>query len=195
MKKIYFLTFIIFLFLSIFIYYVLKQENTETQKEYNYSNIPKYNRAEWNYPNDEDKDGENTRAEVLIRDSLTQPVIVNGVVKFGKWYCVYTGEYFTNANDIQIDHLVPLKNTHFSGGYRWSKKEKSEYANNLKTKEILIPVSAKANTQKGDKSPLQWLPPNTNYRAEYIMSWYKVKKIYNLEIEKGLDKLSNQICR
>ena len=91
--------------------------------------VTRYNRDDWGDWADEDNDGLNTRHEVLARESLVKPVISNNRVISGKWYDKFTGKYFTNAKDLDIDHLVPLKNAHISGASNWSKEKKSEYYN------------------------------------------------------------------
>ena len=78
---------------------------------------------------DEDGDCQNTRAEVLIRDNDF------GVVEFktlkqchvvsGTWFDPYTGEVFQEASQLDIDHVVPLKNAHQSGAWAWSPEKKA----------------------------------------------------------------------
>ena len=84
----------------------------------------KYNRKDWPHWIDADRDCQNTRAEILIHDSV-------GPVKFkrnkgcnvswGKWIGPYTGKTFTKASDIDIDHIVPLSHAHKTGGANWSR--------------------------------------------------------------------------
>ena len=105
-----------------------KKEITKTEKK----SISRYNRDDWGNWIDEDDDGLNTRHEVLARESLIKPVISNNRVVSGKWYDKFTGKYFTDPKDLDIDHLVPLKNAYSSGASNWSKEKKNEYYNYLK---------------------------------------------------------------
>ena len=168
---------------------------------YYYENIYKsdlgdeYNREDWGSWIDEDKDGLNTRHEVLAEESLIKPVISNNKVIKGKWFDKYTGKYFTNPSDLDIDHLVPLKNAHISGASNWSKRKKNRYYNYLKYDNHLIAVSKNANRNKSDKSPVEWLPPNKEYQCEYVREWYKIKKDWGLTIEEGFDEVSNRVCK
>ena len=41
----------------------------------------------------------------------------------------YTGRLFTAPADVDIDHLVPLKEVHESGGHAFTEAEKETYAN------------------------------------------------------------------
>lgn len=168
---------------------------------YYYDNVYKsdlgkeYNREDWGSWIDEDGDGLNTRNEVLAEESLIKPVISNNKVVYGKWFDKYTGKYFTNPNDLDIDHLVPLKNAYISGASNWSKRKKNRYYNYLKYDNHLIAVSKSANRNKSDKSPVEWLPPNKEYQCEYIREWYKIKVDWGLTIEEGFDKVSNRVCK
>lgn len=168
---------------------------------YYYKNIYKsnlineYNRKYWGNWIDEDRNGLNTRHEVLAEESLIKPVISNNKVIKGKWFDKYTGKYFTNPSDLDIDHLVPLKNAHISGASNWSKKKKNRYYNYLKYDNHLIAVSKSANRNKSDKSPVNWLPPNKEYQCEYIREWFKIKTAWGLTIEEGFDEVSNRVCK
>lgn len=168
---------------------------------YYYENIYKtdlgkeYNREDWGNWIDEDKDGLNTRNEVLAEESLIKPVISNNKVVYGKWFDKYTGKYFTNPSDLDIDHLVPLKNAHISGASNWNKRKKNRYYNYLKYDNHLIAVSKSANRNKSDKSPVEWLPPNEEYQCEYVREWYKIKTDWGLTVEEGFDKVSNRVCK
>ena len=155
----------------------------------------KYDRDDWGSWIDEDGDGLNTRHEVLAEESLIKPVISNNKVVSGKWFDKYTGKYFTNPSDLDIDHLVPLKNAYISGASNWSKKKKNRYYNYLKYENHLIAVSKSANRNKSDKSPIEWLPPNKEYQCEYVREWYKIKTAWGLSIEEGFDEVSNRVCK
>lgn len=154
-----------------------------------------YNREDWGNWIDEDGDGLNTRHEVLAEESLIKPVISNNKVVSGKWFDKYTGKYFTNPSDLDIDHLVPLKNAYISGASNWSKKKKNRYYNYLKYDNHLIAVSKSANRNKSDKSPVDWLPPNKEYQCEYVREWFKIKTAWELAIEDGFDEVSNRVCK
>ncbi|HJH56287.1 HNH endonuclease family protein [Brachyspira hyodysenteriae] len=171
-----------------------KKEISKTEKPKK-ETVTRYNRDDWGDWADEDNDGLNTRHEVLARESLVKPIISNNRVISGKWYDKFTGKYFTNARDLDIDHLVPLKNAHISGASNWSKEKKNEYYNYMKNENHLVAVSKGANRSKGDKSPVEWLPPNEEYQCEYVREWYKIKTDWGLTIEAGFDEVSNRVCR
>lgn len=135
---------------------------------------------------DADKDCQNTREEVLISESI-DPVVMDEkkcTVKGGRWMDKYSGVYISDPKKLDIDHLVPLAEVDRSGGNKWTKEKKIYYANDLKNKETLIAVSLGQNRAKGDKDPSEWLPKNKSYHCQYIKDWVKVKKIWNLEMDK-----------
>jgi hypothetical protein len=139
-----------------------------------------YNRAEqfggWI---DIDSDGQNTRNEVLIRDSLI-PVTFdsNGNVNFGLWKCRYTGTITTYPRDFDIDHLVPLKEAYVSGADHWTDEKRIRYANYLKDPDHLVAVTLGSNRSKGPKDIAEWLPLLNE--KEYIEDWIKTKEEWGL---------------
>ena len=76
------------------------------------NSIPDYNRDDWNHWIDENSDCQNTRHEVLIEESQETVTYTSDTfcsVSTGKWYGFYTGQYYYNASDLDIDHFIPLK--------------------------------------------------------------------------------------
>ena len=98
----------------------------------------------------------------------------------GNWLGAYSGEVFTDASKLDIDHLVPLKETHKSGGYAWDAARRRDYANDLSDPNTLIAVDRGLNRQKGAGDPSEWLPPNQTYQVEYAEAWVAVKQRWEL---------------
>ena len=84
--------------------------------------------------------------------------------------------------DLDIDHLVPLKNTHDSGGWAWSSARKEDYANYLGDPDHLIAVTNTANRPKGAKGPGEWRPPDREYWCQYATDWTEVKFEWGLSM-------------
>ena len=147
------------------------------------TSIPKYNRDDWIHWSDDDSDCQNIRHEVL-QDETLEPVTFtttsNCYVATGKWYGVYTATYYYSASELEVDHFVPLKNAHDSGGYDWSLSKKKEYANYLKDSDHLIAVQSSANGSKGANGPENWKPANTDYWCEYAYDWIRIKDTWGL---------------
>ena len=101
-------------------------------------------------------------------------------VETGRWYGVFTGAYFEDPGDVDVDHMVPLKNAHNSGGWTWSPAMKEEYANNLGDDDHLIAVQDNANQSKGAKGPDEWMPPDETYWCQYAQDWAEIKARWKL---------------
>ena len=147
------------------------------------SSIPEYNRDDWNHWTDDNSDCQNTRHEVLIEESQETVTYKSDTfcsVSTGKWYGFYTGQYYYNASDLDIDHFIPLKNAHQSGGYNWSSAKKEEFSNYRLDPDNLIAVNLSANRSKGAKGPDEWKPSNTEYWCEYAYDWIRIKDYWNL---------------
>lgn len=160
-----------------------------------------YNRQLYKHWIDADKDCQNTRAEILIQTSLIKPKFKppkECVVISGKWFDPYSGKYFTKANQVDIDHIAPLKYAHEHGGNGWHKKKRQDFANDF---ENLIVVSASLNRQKGAKGPQEWLPPNKSYHCEYLQRWQYVHKKYQLKPSKrqmaslSIEDMTTRACK
>lgn len=125
-----------------------------------------------------------TRGLVLVKNSTIDPIVTEQPCRVdkGEWYDPYTNAYYYDAKDVQIDHIVPLKNAYISGAFDWSWKKRCAYFNFLGNEFHLKAVEKKANLNKVDKGPEAWLPPNAAYTCTYISDWLKIKAIWRLMI-------------
>jgi hypothetical protein len=92
-----------------------------------------YNRDLFGYPADSDTDGCDTRSEVLQRDSLTlAQVDPSGcTVVAGNWLSPWDGVLQTLPGELEIDHVVALKEAWDSGGWEWGPVRLRAYGNDL----------------------------------------------------------------
>lgn len=143
-------------------------------------NTSRYSRTDWKHWSNTSK-GCNTRVEVLKQESLTKPVMKGCKIISGKWKSMYDGVTTTKPGSFDVDHMVPLKEAHASGGNAWSKAKKEKYANDMSYKNHLIAVSAKSNRSKSDKDPAEWLPAKN--KCEYVAAWITIKSNWNLTVD------------
>lgn len=134
-----------------------------------------------------DLDGDclNTRHEVLEWESLIGVWKENCRVISGLWFDPYTGEFFTNPSDLDIDHVVPLLEAWQSGAHEWTQEERRDYSNYVGG---LLAVESRANRQKGAGDPADWLPSRLRsssfdvkgIRCAYIIIWMRIKIEWSL---------------
>ena len=140
----------------------------------------------------------NTRHKLLEDQSLV-PVSLsksNCVVRRGKWADPYTGQEFTNAEDVEIDHLVPLKWAWDRGAYSWQESKRVAFANDQVN---LFVVSESANQNKRAKGPTEWLPPSVAFQCQYVVRFARVVRKYAIEMPTAeavaLQDLQTEVCR
>ena len=140
-----------------------------------------YNRKDWPHWSDHDGDCMNTRHEILAASSVAKPRLSPDgcYVSSGRWNDPYSGKVYTRASDLDIDHVVPLAYAHARGGASWSRAEKEQFANDP---ENLLAVDDGLNQGKGAKGPTEWMPPNNQYRCQYIAHFRRVIDKYSLEM-------------
>lgn len=130
---------------------------------------------------DVDDDCQNTRTEMLITAS-TEPVELRAggcTVSQGAWIAPYTGQTFSDASDVQIDHLVPLAWAWRRGAAEWPESKADRFA--LDPDNLRI-VSASENRRKGAQGPLEWLPPDRGYHCTYVSDFVAVVEEYDLTL-------------
>ena len=145
--------------------------------------IPDYARDDWKHWTDADGDCQDARQEVLVEESLVSVTYETDRecrVETGRWFGTFTGTYFEDPGDVDVDHMVPLKNAHNSGGWAWGPAMKEEYANNLGDDDHLIAVQDRANQSKGARGPDEWMPPDESYWCQYATDWTEIKARWDL---------------
>jgi len=123
----------------------------------------------------------NTRHKVLLKEghNITVTSGKNKMCKItsGWWTDYYTGEKLTTPEEIDIDHVVPLKEAWCSGAYKWNKEKRIKFANDEGN---LYITHRSLNRSKGDRTLEEWLPQNNLFACYYIKTYGKVKDDYSL---------------
>lgn len=141
----------------------------------------------------------NTREYVLKRDGTN--VVTNSAcaATSGSWLSPYDGATWTAASDLDIDHMVPLKNAWIvsssihlcllechtngkqSGANAWTTAKREQFANDI-TRPQMWAVTDNVNEAKGEKSPDAWKPPLSSFYCTYARAWVEVKNYWDLSI-------------
>ncbi len=147
-------------------------------------NTSRYDRDLFPHWSDADRDGCDTRDEVLIAESQT-PVRVGAgcAVSGGRWSSTYDGATWTRPADLQIDHVVALAEAWDSGAHQWTTARREAFANDLGYPGSLQAVTGAVNQAKSDSDPAQWLPPVAAEHCTYAVTWVAVKWRWGLNVD------------
>jgi len=145
---------------------------------------------------DADRDGCNTRKEVLIAESLDPVQIGSGCsISGGRWFSIYDNVETTDSSKFDIDHMVPLSEAWDSGAWNWNADQRKHFANDLDQPFFLIAVTASSNRSKSDRDPAQWMPPNAGYHCTYVRIWIEIKRAWDLSVDQAEhDYLANKLA-
>lgn len=156
-----------------------------------------YDRARFGDWIDEDGDCQNTRHELLAELS-TGPVHYSSDgcrVTHGRWNDPYSGKIFSDARQLDVDHLVPLAYAWSRGADRWSDADRRRFANDPVN---LFAVEASLNRQKGARGPTEWMPPNPDFRCQYVLRFTRVVLQYRLtlpaEERAAIERMRAETC-
>ena len=148
--------------------------------------IPDYDRKKFKHWNDEDRDCQSARQEVLIRDNLNEILFYKSekecIAQIGVWYDFFSDSVFIDASDLDVDHIVPLKEAWISGAWKWSDEKREKYANFLGDRWHLMAVWKKQNRSKGAKPPHKWMPRNKSFHVAYCILWVRIKVKWGLTV-------------
>ena len=154
---------------------------------------------------DVDRNGCDTRNDILKRD-LTQITFraktKDCVVESGVLLDPFSGESINfqrgekTSTLVQIDHVVALSNAWQTGIFKADLATRKNFANDPLN---LLAVKGSLNSQKGDGDAATWLPPNKQFRCDYVSRQVEVKVKYGLWLTRAerdaiLRILSNPPC-
>jgi hypothetical protein len=119
---------------------------------------------------DADRDGCNTRCEVLEAERRTDlPGLESG------WYSIYDGYSTDDPSELEVDHVVALAEAWRSGAHAWDSARRQAFANDLDEPGALIAVTSATNQAKSDKDPYAWQPSNRAAWCEWGLGWVRTK--------------------
>lgn len=136
------------------------------------------------------RNGCDTRSEILDRDLMDKTYVTTkrcaAAVASGTLRDPYTNATiaFLRGNQVgasvQIDHIVPLAFAWDMGARDWDDAKRKRFANDPAN---LLAVAGKANQDKGDLPPGEWMPPNTAFWCVYAMQFIEVLRGYQLPVD------------
>ncbi|MGA1256779.1 MAG: HNH endonuclease family protein [Candidatus Nanopelagicaceae bacterium] len=139
---------------------------------------------------DVDRNGCDTRNDILKRD-LTKVIFraktKDCVVESGVLLDPFSGENINFQRGektsalVQIDHVVALSNAWQTGIFKADLATRKNFANDPLN---LLAVKGSLNSQKGDGDAATWLPPNKQFRCDYVSRQVEVKVKYGLWVTK-----------
>ncbi|WP_326693177.1 HNH endonuclease family protein (plasmid) [Streptomyces sp. NBC_01795] len=145
-----------------------------------------YKRTSFKHWIDADRDGCNTRQEVLIQEAVEKPAVGKGCsLTGGRWHSYYDGQDTSDPRSLDIDHMVPLAEAWDSSASNWDAKQREAYANDLGSERSLVAVTAKHNRAKGDKDPTDWWVPSADASCQYLSDWVATKTRWKLTIDQA----------
>lgn len=149
----------------------------------------------------------NIRATILQQTSLvaTQTATNGCTVTYGSWIDPYSGAILTGnpyqgdgaANDLDIDHIIPLSYVNSHGGYSWSSSAKIAYGKSVAAMNngVYLAVSASENRKKGDSGPADYYPSNPDFYCEYSKRWRDTARTYAISLSaRDYDKIQGVLA-
>ncbi len=133
---------------------------------------------------DTDGDCQNNRHEVLAEESEI-PVTYDETgcfVESGEWVDPYTGEVWTDAAEVSIDHVVPLSHAHAVGAWAWDLDTKQAFANDITHPGTLGVVGQSTNSGKGASGPAEWRPSARSAWCSFATDWVSTKVTWSLPL-------------
>ncbi|MET3962838.1 hypothetical protein ABIE44_002772 [Marmoricola sp. OAE513] len=152
---------------------------------------------------DIDGNGCNQRDDVLLRDARPGSVRTQQQgrcdhdVLSGTWVDPYAGrtivltdmKNLSQAQAVQIDHVVPLAEAWVSGARTWTDERRRAYANTLTG---LLAVDGPTNASKSDDDPAAWRP-RKGYQCRYAVRSINVKYAWNLDVDPSEVRALNEM--
>lgn len=96
----------------------------------------------------------------------------------GLWIDPYSGEEYTRAAQLEVDHIISPMYANASNGYQWDDNTRAQFANDPLN---LVPVSRDSHRRKRQRSIGEW-EPRDEFLCEYAQAWNDVSEKYDLDL-------------
>lgn len=148
---------------------------------------------------DIDRNGCDQRNDVLARDLQNVDAPGGCKVLSGVLQDPFTGQTINfvrgqgTSEMVQIDHVVAMADAWQKGAQDWTPERREEFGNDM---ENLLAVDGPQNQKKGAGDAATWLPPNKNFRCQYVSIQIHVKAKYGLWVTPAEhDAMSRELDR
>jgi hypothetical protein len=143
--------------------------------------FPTYTRSAFTHWSDSDGDCQDTRQEVLIARAEQVMLTPDECrVTLGSWVDPYSLETVVgDPQQLDVDHIVPLKHAWRHGAAHWTKAQRKAFANDER---FLVATHRRLNRQKGAQGPTAWMPPADSVKCWYLQRWIEAKLRYRLHM-------------
>jgi hypothetical protein len=137
---------------------------------------------------DVDRNGCDQRNDVLRRDLVklhTKPgtrgcILLRGVLKDDKFNYAAKNVHFQRGDgEIEIHHVVSLRNAWNAGAYDWDEEQREKFANDLMNLEA---IDSESNQDKADQKFDDWWPDDPDNECWYAARQITIKKRYSLTV-------------
>ncbi len=154
-----------------------------------------YDRDDYPTWNLTDRPGCNVRELVLIAEASSISEVDQDCRPLdGIWLSWYDDNAFGNPSELDVDHMVPLAEAHYSGAARWSAERKRAFANDFDLPAALTAVSRSSNRTKLAADPAEWRPPRRAAWCQYAHDWIAVKLKWSLTADRAeVDSLRDML--
>ena len=144
---------------------------------------PEYERDEFAGWRDADGDCLDTRQEVLAEEAVGGEYELDEEgcrVLSGEWHDPFTGRWFTDPRELDVDHVVALADAWRSGAWMWEEEARDAFANDPAN---LNAIERRENQErKGAWGPADYSPANGAHLCAYLWQYATVKAAYELAI-------------
>lgn len=134
---------------------------------------------------DRDLFGDHDRDAVLA-DNLADWPGCDGYYSHADDTCYAIADFGGDASvaddEVEVDHIVALREAWDSGAYDWTPAQLDEFAGDTAN---LWVMTAALNSSKGDKDPATWAPPNSAAVCAYLGAYVGVKLDWGLSVDEA----------
>ena len=121
------------------------------------------------------------RSQFDIGKGLRQRVLDDRKQPEG-WVDHFSGRTIPNANTLEVDHIVALRDAWRSGACEWSDAKRAEFATDPINLALL---HIKENQRKSDYGPADYTPANASYIGPYLLQYAMVKAKWRLSVTRA----------